>query len=273
VITPRYVTVDGLRIRFATGGRETGRPVVLTSPWPESLVAFAQIWDTLGEAAPLVAVDLPGFGQSEGRADVMSPRAMGRFLITFVKQFGLDAPHAVCPDIGTAAILQAAAEEPGAFTSLVVGSGATDESLLDGTLKAIVEAPDTKAFEGVDGGEGVASSVKALRETPTTEWEIEDYRRSYAGDRFVKSMAYVRTYPTSLPALRALLPTIETPVLVVYGRRDPMVPPEHGELLGRVLPHVRVVSLDAGHFAWQDRAAEYGAAVRRWIDGGYRDVE
>ena len=272
MITPRYVTVDGLRVRYATGGIQTGRPVLLTSPWPESLVAFAQIWDALGEAAPLVAVDLPGFGQSDGRPDVMSPRAMGRFLITLAKQLALDAPHAVCPDVGTSAILQAAAEQPRAFTSLVVGGGAMDETLLTGSLKDIVEAPDTKAFEGTDGGEAVAGAVKALRETPTTDGEIEDYRVSYAGDRFVKSMAYVRTYPTSLPPLRALLPTIETPVLVLYGRRDPLVPPEHGELLGRVLPHVRVVSLDAGHFAWQDRAAEYGAAVRRWIDGGYRDV-
>jgi pimeloyl-ACP methyl ester carboxylesterase len=270
--SPQYVVVDGLRVRYATGGNATGRPVLLTSPWPESIIAFGAIWDDLAEAAPLFAVDLPGFGKSDGRPDIMNPRAMGSFVVRLVKEFSLDAPHAVCPDVGTPAILYAAAEHGRTFTSLTVGGGAMDERLVAGTLKEIVEAPDTKAWEGLDGGDIVATAVPQLRQTPPSEDELRDYRESYAGDRFVKSMAFVRTYPQSLPPLRALLRTIETPVQVLYGRRDPLVPPEHGELLGRSLPHVRVVSLDAGHFAWQDTATEYGAAVRSWIEGGYRDV-
>jgi pimeloyl-ACP methyl ester carboxylesterase len=271
--SPQYVVVDGLRVRYATGGSATGRSVLLTSPWPESIIAFGAIWEDLADVAPLLAVDLPGFGKSDGRPDLMSPRAMGSFIVRLVKEFSLDRPHAVCPDVGTPAILYAAAEHDRTFTSLTVGGGAMDERLVAGTLKDIVEAPDTKAFEGADGGDIVASAVAQLRETPPSEDELRDYRESYAGDRFVKSMAFVRTYPQSLPPLRALLPTIETPVQVLYGRRDPVVPPEHGELLGRSLPHVRVVSLDSGHFAWQDTATEYGAAVRTWIEGGYRDIK
>lgn len=271
-LSPQYVVVDGLRVRYAIGGRAAGRHLLLTSPWPESIVAFGAIWESLGDAAPLLAVDLPGFGKSEGRPDIMNPRAMGSFLVRVVKEFGLDGPHAVCPDVGTAAILYAAAEHDRTFTSLTVGGGAMDERFVAGTLKEIVEAPDTKAFEGLDGGDLVANAVKQLRETPPLEDEIRDYRESYAGDRFVKSMAYVRTYPQSLPPLRALLRTIETPVQVLYGRRDPLVPPENGELLGRSLTHVRSVALDSGHFAWEDAATEYGAAVRGWIEGGYRDV-
>lgn len=268
----QYAVVDGLRVRYATGGRTIGRPVLLTSPWPESIVAFRAIWDSLGGVAPLVAVDLPGFGKSEGRPDMMNPRAMGGFLVRLVKEFSLDTPHAVCPDVGTAAILYAAAEHDRTFTSLTVGGGAMDERRAAGTLKQMIEAPDTKAFEGLDGGEIVANAVPQLRETPPSEDELRDYRESYAGDRFVKSMAYVRSYPEWLPQLRALLGTIQTPVQVLYGHRDPLVPPEHAELLGHSLPRVRVVALDAGHFAWEDAATQYGAAVRSWIEGGYRDV-
>jgi len=88
----------------------------------------------------------------------------------------------------------------------------------------------------------------------------------------VRNFSCLCSHVTIVPPLRALLPTIDTPVQVLYGRRDPLVPPENGELLGRSLPHVLVVALDSGHFAWQDTAAEYGAAVRKWIEGGYRDV-
>src|SRR5262249_53003978 len=41
--------------------------VVLTSPWPESVYAFAPMWSSLSEHARLFAVDLPGFGASERR--------------------------------------------------------------------------------------------------------------------------------------------------------------------------------------------------------------
>jgi pimeloyl-ACP methyl ester carboxylesterase len=266
------IVVDGLRIRYATGGRGTGRPVLLTSPWPESLVAFRAIWDTIAEVAPVVAVDLPGFGQSEGRVDVLEPRAMGRWLVSFIRQLSLDRPHAVCPDVGTAAVLYAATNHDRTFESLTVGAGGMDEQCVAGTLKQIIEAPDTTAFEGADGGDTVVEAVRQLRETPPSTDELNDYRESYAGDRFVKSMAYVRTYPRSLPPLRALLGTIDTPVQVLYGRRDPLVLAENNELIGRGVPHSRVIALDTGHFAWQDTAAEYGAAVRSWVEGGYRDV-
>jgi pimeloyl-ACP methyl ester carboxylesterase len=110
--------------------------------------------------------------------------------------------------------------------------------------------------------------VRGLLKNPTEE-ELQDYRESYAGDRFVKSMAYVRSIRRTLPPLRDKLPSIQTPALVIYGSHDPLVPPEHAETLGRLLPHVRVKPLDEGHFAWENKADEYAAAVRSWIQGGY----
>ena len=79
-IKPQFRTIDGLRIRYADSGGPQERTLLLTSPWPESLYAFAPMWATLAEHARLFAVDLPGFGASERRDDLLSPRAMGGFL-------------------------------------------------------------------------------------------------------------------------------------------------------------------------------------------------
>jgi pimeloyl-ACP methyl ester carboxylesterase len=271
-IVPQELRVDELRVRFARGGKATGTPVLLTSPWPESIYAFREIWSMLEDVAPLVALDLPGFGKSESRPDVLNPPAMGEFLTRFIDELQLDRPHAVCPDVGTAASLYAAATRTDLFTSLTVGGGGMDENLVASTLKEIIEAPDSSAFELIDGADIVAGSIaRLMQKTPGID-EMRDYRESYAGRRFVTSMAYVRDYPLSLPPLRAILPTISTPVLVLYGRHDPLVPPANAHILGRMLPHVRVRDLDSGHFAWQDAADAYGAAVRNWIGGEYRTV-
>src|ERR1700761_7727636 len=108
----RFRTVDGVRIRYVDSGDSRGPTVLLTSPWPESVYAFAPIWATLAEHARLYAVDLPGFGASERRDDLLSPRALGEFLAQLIDEADLDRPHIVAPDVGTAAALFAAAAHP-----------------------------------------------------------------------------------------------------------------------------------------------------------------
>jgi pimeloyl-ACP methyl ester carboxylesterase len=58
----RFMTIDGLRIRYADNDGAAERVILLTSPWPESVYAFAPIWPLLTPRFRLVAVDLPGFG-------------------------------------------------------------------------------------------------------------------------------------------------------------------------------------------------------------------
>ncbi len=106
---------------------------------------------TIEPLGPLIAVDLPGFGRSEGRPDLMSPEAMGDFVIK-AQHLGIDRVHAVGPDVGTLALLFAAVRSPGLFESLVVGSGATSPELAAGRLKDLIEAP-AGAFDSVEGGE------------------------------------------------------------------------------------------------------------------------
>jgi dienelactone hydrolase len=67
-IQPQFRTIDGLTIRFAQSEQRDDQALLL-SPWPESLFAFEPTWDRLAEHTHLVAIDLPGFGQSH-RNDV-----------------------------------------------------------------------------------------------------------------------------------------------------------------------------------------------------------
>src|ERR1700719_4030549 len=137
---------DGLQIRYAEAERGKDETVLLLNPWPESLFAWNTIWSRLAENARLVAIDLPGFGQSERRAELLSPRAMGRFVLQLIDEWGLGHPHVVGPDVGTGAVLFAAADDVDRFPSAVVGSGGASFPLeVAGALKEIIEAPDLSA--------------------------------------------------------------------------------------------------------------------------------
>jgi pimeloyl-ACP methyl ester carboxylesterase len=263
-IRTRFRTIDGLSIRFAESEARDVHALLL-SPWPESLLAFEPMWMQLVEDAHLVAIDLPGFGHSQRRDALLSPRAMGGFLMQVADAFGLDDLHVVGPGIGSAASLFAAASHPHRLRSLVVGGGCTAFPLqLGGTLKHWVEAPDLEGYRSADSRTIVAGALTAIERYALPESVREDYLAAYDGDRFVESLRYVRSYATDLAVLRDLLPSIRTPVQIIAGRRDRSVPPGNGEFLHERLPRSKLDVIDAGHFAWEDAAEEYAALVTHW---------
>jgi pimeloyl-ACP methyl ester carboxylesterase len=80
------------------------------------------MWASLAEHARLFAVDLPGFGASERRDDLLSPRAMGEFLARLVADADLGTPHIVGRR-GNLGALFAAAAHLELIASVIVGTG------------------------------------------------------------------------------------------------------------------------------------------------------
>ncbi len=264
----QFRTFDGLRIRYADSGGSQERTILLTSPWPESVYAFTRIWPELARHARLFAVDLPGFGASEGRDELFSPRAMGRFLGELISDVGLAEPHIVAPDVGTSAALFAAAEHPERIGSVIVGTGGAAVPLrLGEPLASWVLDPDLDKYRALDAREIVGAAIDTIA-GGVAEDVRADYLDCYAGSRFVESMLYVRRYPVELPELADLLGEIETPVTLINGRDDRVVPLANEEFLDERLPNSRLAIIDAGHFLWEEAPDEYAAAVLGSITNG-----
>jgi pimeloyl-ACP methyl ester carboxylesterase len=267
---PQWGALGGLKIRYAAQDGKKAETVLLLSPWPESIYALSQMWQGLASRFNLVALDLPGFGQSEGRADLMSPKAMRQFVAQAVVHFGLRRVHAVGPDIGTSALLFAAQEHPESFQSLVIGSGAAVFPLvIDGLLKTLVE---TEAPPPADPASIIGQFVDSIRNYTVPDYVRSDYLASYAGERFAFSGRLVRQYPTDLAALAPLLPSIATPVQIVVGRDDPYGLAKDAEILKGQLRHSRLDILECGHCAWEEQPAAYERIITNWVNGGFRDA-
>jgi pimeloyl-ACP methyl ester carboxylesterase len=268
-LTPevRFRTVDGVRIRYADSGGTHEPVVLLTSPWPESLYAFAPVWAQLSDHARLFAVDLPGFGASERRDDLLSPRAMGEFLTQLIAEADLGTPHIVGPDVGTSAALFAVAAHPDRIASVIVGSGGAAVPIqLGERLTSWILDPDLDKYRAMDPRAVVGTVLDKIAGGVPDEIRA-DYLDCYDGDRFAESMRYVRRYPEDLPVLAELLPQIATPVTIIGGRRDDIVPLANAEFLDERLPSSRFVIVDAGHFVWEEAPAEYASIVIDAIAG------
>jgi pimeloyl-ACP methyl ester carboxylesterase len=260
-------TIDGLKVRYATGGKGSEK-VVLFSPWPESIFAFAPVWDGLTKKFEVLAIDLPGFGRSEAREDLFAPRKMGEFIAKALDAFGLKSVHAVGLDVGSPSVLFAALARPELFRSLIVGAGAATYPLaVEGTLKWMIEA---EALPTLNAVEVISGFLASIRGYAVPDFVRNDYLASYEGDRLTRSAALVRAYPKDLATLAPHLASINVPVAIVVGRNDPYGLARDAALLRERLPNARLDVLEAGHCVWEERAPEFESIVTQWVSGGFQ---
>jgi len=262
-----WQTIDGLKIRYAQSGR--GEKVVLFSPWPESIFAFAPVWNGLTKHFDVLAIDLPGYGRSEGRDDLFSPQKMGEFITKALEAFDFTSVHAVGLDVGAPSLLFAALYRHEIFSSLTVGAGAMTYPLVtEGVLQSLIEAP---ALPQLNGSEVVNRVVTAIRGS-VPEFVRDDYLASYEGDRMTRSTALVRAYPKDLALLAPQLESIKLPVAIIVGRNDPYGLARDATLLREQLPHARLDVLESGHSFWEERAPEFESIVTHWVNGGFQSL-
>jgi pimeloyl-ACP methyl ester carboxylesterase len=272
-ISTYFRVCDGVRVRFADNTADSGTTVLLLAPWPESLWAFRRIWNHVTTVGRVVAIDLPGFGHSDGRPELIAPDSSGAFLARLIDEWGLGAPHVVGPDVGTAAALFLAAKAPERVTSLTIGGGAVRFPIeAGGALKEIIEAPSLDVVRALDARTNIGAAVESVAPSAGEPEVHEDYVSAYDLGRFAESARFVRHYPEQNPVLRDLLPSITTPTQIVAGRHDDLVPWSNNEYLDGALPHSEIHPLEAGHFAWEEAAEDYGRLVAEWVSGGYRRV-
>src|SRR6266542_1300132 len=231
-ISTYFRVCDGVRVRFADTRADSDITLLLLAPWPESLWAFRRIWHRIAAVGRVVAIDLPGFGHSDGRPELIAPDTSGAFLARLINEWGLGAPHVVGPDIGTAAALFLAARAPERVTSLTVGGGAVRVPIEAGSaLKEIIEAPSLDVVRGLDARTNIGYAVEAGAASDSEPDVHEDYVSAYD-----------------------------------------LVPWSNNQYLDELIPNSVIHPLDAGHFAWEQAPEEYGSLVVDWVSGGYRRV-
>ncbi|HEY3191143.1 MAG TPA: alpha/beta hydrolase, partial [Solirubrobacterales bacterium] len=226
-ISTYFRVCDGVRVRFADTRAGSDITVLLLAPWPESLWAFRRIWDRVAAVGRVVAIDLPGFGHSDGRPDLIAPDTSGAFLARLIDQWGLGAPHVVGPDVGTAAALFLAARAPEVRFPIEAG----------GALKDIIEAPSLDVVRGLDARTNIGYAVEPGAASDREPDVHEDYVSAYDLGRFAESARFVRHYPEQNPVLGDLLATITTPTQIVAGRDDDLVPWSNNQYLDDLLPN------------------------------------
>ena len=145
-------------------------------------------------------IDLPGFGHSDGRPELITPDGSGVFLARLIDEWGLGVPHVIGPDVGTAAALFLAAKAPDRVSSLTIGGGAVRFPIdAGGALKEIIEAPTLDDVRALDARTNIGYAVEQAAPSVSEPEVHEDYVSAYDLGRFAESARFVRDLPRAEP--------------------------------------------------------------------------
>ena len=223
------IVVAGERVRYRVAGE--GEPVILIHGLSGSMRWWRPILPALTRHYRVYLVDLPGFGSMARARRRFVLAGAASWLWQWMEAVGLPSADLVGHSMGGYICLHLAAERPAAVRRLVLVAPIGIPSRRTRLAHLV---PLARSLRHSTGAFLAILLADALRSGPLTLWTA-------AGDVVTLDAQH-------------LLPRIQVPVLLLWGARDPLVPPAAGSVLARGLADARLLVLDgAGHVPMFDR--------------------
>jgi pimeloyl-ACP methyl ester carboxylesterase len=239
------VNVRGYPVRYKRVGH--GAPVILVHGLSGSTLWWARTIPALAAHYTLYLVDLPGFGSMRRSRQSFLLSEAAAWLYDWMQALAIPRATFIAHSMGGCICIRLAARYPDAVERLV--------------LVAPAGVPSERTLVGY-----FLPLLIALRYTTFRFLPILFYDAMRAG------------IPTLLRAIqdlltqdiRADLPAVCAPTLLIWGEHDSLVPPTFAEILRSAIPGARLLLVkgkSAGHIVMFDRPRECNSAMLAFLSG------
>jgi len=240
IFSEGFVEADGFRIRYMRAG--AGEPLVCLHGAGGPRVSAAL--DALTGKFDVIAFEMPGFGESAVNDRTATAQDMARTMSSAVEALGIKQYNILGNSFGAKIALYVAIDRPETIRTVVLLSPA-----------AIRSTPRT--FEGEPTPELLYAHPDRHKITPP------------AAEIVSKQRALVQRLsgPPRDEAFEAQLRGLTVPMLVLFGTRDRITPPENGRIYRALMPKSNLVFIyDAAHAIDADRPEAVVEVVADYIN-------
>jgi epoxide hydrolase 4 len=278
------VDAGGVKIWHREAG--AGQPILFLHGFPQTGHCWRGMVDRLSDGFRLLMPDVPGFGKSDSPPE-HDAGVVASILIDYLDAVGADDAIVVGHDWGGAFSFSLALDHPHRVPKLVVTNTAFRElSPLhswyiwlfnlpvlpelafkvgsDKILSFFMRGATPSAKRSVFEGEPLRAYQDAYRDPERVASALAYYRnvtRKAVSKQFRRRMAASTVTSDAVSGGRR----IEMPTLIVWGMKDPALPPKLLYGMKRDIPQAEVVELpDVGHFVPEEAPDELAAAIRRF---------
>ncbi len=276
----RRQTVDGIDIFYREAGPKDAPTILLLHGFPSSSHMFRDLIPLLADKYHVVAPDYPGFGSSSQpsrEAYKYTFENLYKTMDGFTNAIGLTKFAIYVQDYGGPVGFRIAQRQPERVTAIIVqNSNAYDVGLspawnpikaywLENTPERREALRDflkerTTIFQYSEG-----VSDKTLINPDA--WKHDQSILGKPGNDEIQLdlFADYRTNLALYPAFQKYFREKQPPVLVTWGKNDPLFTVEGGNAYKKDLPKAEVHMLDAGHFAIETNSREIATLIRDFL--------
>ena len=250
----------------------SGPPLVLLHGVGHRRQAWNAVLGLLAPHRTVIAVDLPGHGESPPlKADGRPPvRVIAEEVIGFFGELGLERPNVAGNSLGGALALLAAAADRAATVTTLSPAGFWVSRRQASYAKAVFASmqltgaairPLLPALARTTAGRAVLGAAIVARPGKMSPEQAEGDALAFLGARDA-----VHAILADSPSFTADIPIpVGVPVTIAWGTRDRLLPPSQARVARQRLPRARFVPLPGcGHVPMTD---DPGLVARVLLDG------
>jgi pimeloyl-ACP methyl ester carboxylesterase len=246
------LVVDSLLTQYESIGK--GKTVLLIHGWGDDHRTFANLQKRLDGTYQTVALDLPGFGQTQAPMTTWALDDYAHFIKIFLDKAGLQPYAIIGHSNGGAVAIRGISQKTLACDKLVLlgSSGVRDaQSIRRNTFKIIAKIGKVATF-----------------------WLPVKHRRSLrkklygvAGSDMLVAPHLQETFKQTVKQdVQADAMKIQTPTLLIYGENDTATPPTIGKRFASIMPNAELQILpQAGHFVHHEQSEQVAMMIKDFV--------
>lgn len=242
--------------------------------WPTSSHLWRHVMGPIADNHRVIALDLPGFGQSDKPLDVSySFRYFERVLSGFLDSLGIEKTSLVVHDLGGPIGLYWACRNSERLDKLVLLNTLVypEVSWAVMLFVAAIKLPILRSVLASPWGLRQALKIGVHDRTRLSEEAIRGTLAPFETESARRALlkAGRNLSPKGFVQIARWLPSLEAPVRCVYGERDRILP-DIARTMRRVqsdVPHAEITALpDCGHFLQEERPEHIGRLLAEFFD-------
>lgn len=241
----KNIKIKELNINYKVQGK--GDKILLLHGWGVNMSYFDGIITSLEKSHEVIALDLPGFGESDEPKEAWSATHYGDFVLEFIKSLKIDKLSLLGHSNGGRIIINIASRKELPFEIDKIILTASAGIVHKKTLKQKINTMKYKI------GRIILSSKIVSKANPNA---LEEYRSKYGSADYRNATPIMRQTLVLLvnEDLRHLLPGIKMPTLLLWGDQDTATPIGDAKIMEKLLPDAGLVTLRGGtHFAYMEQ--------------------
>ncbi len=266
-LVPRTMRIGNLNVRYVRAGQ--GAPVILIHGLAANIYSWADVIGPLSEQFDVIALDLPGFGESTQPPD-LTFADHPKTVLGLMDGLGLAKVSLVGNSLGGAIALLLAERNPARVDHVVVldsagfGMRQTERPFMIRVIGSRVagELADRAPVKRLLTGFTIRHLMRD--DTRVTEERINEYLAPFLRPGALASAQSLLASPVD-ERFASDLPSITAPTLIVWGRFDPWLPESHADRFVAAIKGARKVVLETGHMPQEERPAEVARLIREHL--------